>query len=114
VGEGDEDGDGIAGQADEGRGLAVPSRRDHAHGHGPARLDGEPPEGEGADLFHRRLDVVLLAGGDAARGQDEIVPGRRLGGGRREAMRSSLRMPRSVTSAPSRRSSAWSMKRLES
>ena len=46
---------------------------DHAHGDGTARLDRHAPEHQLADALDARLDVILLAGGDAAGGQDQVV-----------------------------------------
>ena len=65
--EGDEHRDRIAGQADERR------PGDDAHGDRPPGLDGEAPERERAGALDRRLDVVLLAGRDAAGGDDQVV-----------------------------------------
>jgi multidrug efflux pump subunit AcrB len=46
---------------------------DDAKRHGPARLDGDPPEHQRPDAFDSRLDVILLAGRDTARGQHQVA-----------------------------------------
>ena len=48
---------------------------DHAHGHRPPRLDGDAPEHQAADALDRAAHEIGFAGGDAARGDDEIVIG---------------------------------------
>jgi hypothetical protein len=45
----------------------------------PARLDRKPPEEQRPRRLDRRLHVVLLAGRDATRGQQQVVRGRSLG-----------------------------------
>ena len=67
--EGQRRGDRIAGQPDQ-RHAAHLAERDR-----PSRLDRQPPEIEPAELLDRGLDMVLLAGRDAAGGHDQIVPG---------------------------------------
>jgi hypothetical protein len=74
--EGHERGDRVSRQADEG------GATHDAHRHGPARLDADPPERQRARRLDGRLDVVLLARGHAAGGDQQVVPG---GGGREGA-----------------------------
>ncbi len=47
-----------------------------AHRHRPPRLDGDAPENEIADALDRAAHVVGFAGGDAARGEHQVVIGR--------------------------------------
>ena len=94
--------DRIARQPDE-RGCAA---RNDAHRDRPSRLDRDAPEHEPADRLDGVAHVVGLAGRDAARGEHEIVARRQPRRARAASVsRSSRRMPRSVTSAPSRASS---------
>ena len=107
--EGDKTRHRISRQADERR-AADDSHRDRT-----SRLDRHPPQHQRADAFDTGLDVVFFAGRNAAGGQDQIVACRRPSSAPRASdARSSLRMPRSLTSQPSRSSIAISMKRLES
>ena len=59
-----------------------------ADGERASRLDGETPCADGAELADRRPDVILLADGNAAGGQHEIVTfaGSRQGGSDRRAI----------------------------
>src|SRR6266404_5250720 len=54
-------------QADEWRAA------DNSHGDGTSGLDRHPPQHQGPDIFDAGLDVVLLAGRNAAGGQDQVV-----------------------------------------
>ncbi len=88
---------------------------DDPHRDGTSRFDRHPPQHQPADAFDRGLDVILLAGRNAAGGQDQIVASRRpVFKPCASDARSSRKMPRSLTSQPSRASIAISMKRLES
>src|SRR5258708_35801001 len=78
-------GDRVARQAHEGDAANLTER------HWPAGLDGEAPEMERAERLDGCLDVILLAGRHAARGDHQIVP--RSGGGESVADRRRMIWP---------------------
>ena len=76
----------IARQPDESR--AVASTSNDAHCNRPARLDGDAPEHQAADALDRAAHMIGFAGGDAARGDHQVVAG----GGRLQRPRQRIRV----------------------
>jgi hypothetical protein len=83
-------------------GRSAPSGLDAAEGHRPARLHGDLPEGDFAQLGHQPLDEIGLADRDAAAGDDGVGAAGGFAEGRFQRGRIVRTTPMSITSQPRR------------